>query len=99
MKMLECPACKHKVNVKQAAATKKVNGIFMLQCAECQQWSHENRKAAVVKNFALILMLTGSVMGYFQLGGIITGPLLAVTGGLIAVATMLTVRRTIYTNA
>lgn len=98
MKMLQCPACGHKVNLKQADATKKVNGIFILQCADCQQWSHENRKAAVVKNLGLILLLTGSVMGYFQLGGIITGPLIAVAGGLIAVATMFTVPRTIYTD-
>ncbi|MDP2715400.1 hypothetical protein [Rheinheimera sp.] len=99
MKMLECPACNHKVNLKQAAATKKLNGIFILQCADCQQWSHENRKAAVVKNLGLILMITGSVIGYFQLGGIITGPLITFTGGLVAVATMFTVPRTIYTNA
>ena len=99
MKMVECPACKHKVNLKQAAATKKVNGIFMLQCTNCQQWSHENRNAAVVKNLGLMLMITGSVMGYFQLGGINTGPLIAVAGGLIAVVTMLTVPRTIYPDA
>ena len=99
MKTLQCPACGHKVNLKQAAATKKVNGIFILQCANCQQWSHESRNAALVKNVGLMLMIAGSMMGYFQLGGIITGPLLAFTGGLIAVATMFTVPRTIYIDA
>ena len=98
MKTLRCPACGNKVNLKQAAATKKVNGIFMLQCANCQQWSHENRNAAVVKNLGLMLMITGSVMGYFKLGGIVTGPLIAVIGGLIAVATLLAVPRVVYTG-
>lgn len=97
MKILECPACKHKVNLKLAAATKKVNGIFMLQCANCQQWSHEDQKAAVVKNLGLLMLLGGSVMGYFQLGGIITGPIFAFTGGLIALATQLAVPRTLHT--
>lgn len=98
MKTLQCPACGHKVNLKQAGATKKVNGIFMLQCANCQQWSHESRNAAVVKNLGLMLMITGSVMGYFQFGGIITGPLIAVIGGLIAVATLFAVPRVVYTG-
>lgn len=98
MRMLQCPACKLQVSLKQAASTKKVNGIFMLQCANCQQWSHENRKAAVVKNLGLMLMITGSVMGYLQLGGFITGPLIAVIGGVIAVATLLGVPRAIYTG-
>lgn len=96
MKMLQCPACGHKVNLKQAAATKKVNGIIMLQCANCQQWSHENPNAAVVKNLGLMLIITGSVMGYFQLGSIITGPLIAVFGGLIAVTTLFAVSRVVY---
>lgn len=99
MRMLQCSACKHQVSLKQAASTKKVNGIFMLQCANCQQWSHENQKAAVIKNLGLLMLLGGSVMGYFQLGGIITGPLIAVAGGLIAVVTMFAVPRTIYTDA
>ncbi|MEH8019477.1 hypothetical protein MN202_19760 [Rheinheimera muenzenbergensis] len=86
------------MSLKQAASTKKVNDIFMLQCANCQQWSHENRKAAVVKNLGLMLMITGSVIGYFQLGGFITGPLIAVIGGVIAVATLLGVPRAIYTG-
>lgn len=98
MKTLQCPACNHKVNLKQAGATKKVNGIFMLQCANCQQWSHESRNAAVVKNLGLMLMITGSVMGYFQFGGIITGPMLAFTGGLIALATQLAIPRTLHTS-
>ncbi|GAB2933153.1 hypothetical protein [Rheinheimera gaetbuli] len=98
MKMVECPTCNHKVNLKQATATKKVNGIFMLQCSNCKQWSHENRKAAVVKNLGLMLMITGSMIGYFQLGGIITGPLIAVIGGLIAVATLFAVPRVVYTG-
>ncbi|GAB58623.1 hypothetical protein [Rheinheimera nanhaiensis] len=96
MKTLLCPACRNKVSLKQAAATKKVNGILMLQCANCQQWSHENQKAAVVKKLGLILLITGSVMGYFQLGGTITGPLIAVIGGLIAVTTLLAIPRVIY---
>ena len=98
MKTLQCPACRHKVNLKQADATKKVNGIFMLQCANCQQWSHESRNAAAVKNLGLMLMITGSVMGFFQLGGIITGPLITVIGGLIAVATLFAVPRVVYTG-
>ena len=98
MKTLQCPACKHQVSLKQDVATKKVNGIFMLQCANCQQWSHEHRNAAVVKNLGLMLMITGSVMGYFQLGGFITGPLIAVIGGLIAVTTLFTVPRVVYTG-
>ena len=98
MKTLQCPACGHKVNLKQADATKKVNGIFMLQCANCQQWSHERRNAAVVKNLGLTLMITGSVMGYFQFGSIITGPLIAVIGGLIAVAILFAVPRVVYTG-
>jgi hypothetical protein len=97
MKILECPACKHKVNLKLAAATQKVNGIFMLQCANCQQWSHENQKAAALKNLGLFMLLVGSVMGYFQLGGIVTGPMLAFIGGLIAVATQLAIPRTLHT--
>ncbi|HEY0921452.1 hypothetical protein [Rheinheimera pacifica] len=97
MKILECPVCKHKVNLKLAAATKKVNGIFMLQCANCQQWSHENQKAVVVKNLGLLMLLGGSVMGYFQLGGIISGPMLAFIGGLIALATQLAIPRTLHT--
>ncbi|MBU1308951.1 MAG: hypothetical protein KKE30_05395 [Gammaproteobacteria bacterium] len=70
----------------------------MLQCAHCKQWSHENHKAAVVKNLGLTLLITGSVIGYFQLGGIITGPLIAVIGGVIAVATLLGVPRAIYSG-
>ncbi|WP_240223389.1 CpXC domain-containing protein [Rheinheimera hassiensis] len=97
MKTQQCPACGHKINLKQAAEAKKLNGIFMLQCANCKQWSHENRKAAIVKNVGLILMLTGSVMGYFQLGGIIIGPIFAFTGGLIALATQLAVPRKLHT--
>ena len=43
------------------------------------------------------MLLGGSVMGYFQLGGIITGPMLAFTGGLIAVTTQLAIPRTLHT--
>lgn len=84
MKLQQCPSCKHKVDIKQAAAVKNVNGILMLQCANCEQWSHENLSSAVVKNLGLLMLLIGSVMGYFQLGGILFGPLIAVSGGLTA---------------
>lgn len=93
MKTLQCPACGHKVNLKQAGATKKVNGIFMLQCAHCQQWSHENQKAAVIKNLGLLMLLIGSVMGYFQFGGIISGPIIAVIGGLLSLVVTLFIPR------
>lgn len=98
MKALQCPACNHKMNLKQAAATKKVNGIFMLQCANCQQWSHENQKTAAVKNLGLFMLLVGSVMGYFQFGGFVFGTSIALIGALLALATVLFVPRTIPKN-
>lgn len=97
MKSQQCPACGHKVNLKQAAATQKVNGTFMLQCANCREWSHESNKAAAVKNLGLLMLLTGSVMGYFQFGGIISGPLIAFTGAVLAFLTVLSSSREIYT--
>lgn len=99
MKSQQCPTCGHKINLKQAAATKKVNGTFMLQCANCREWSHESSKAAVVKNFGLLMLFTGSVMGYFQFGGIIFGPLIALTGAVMAFITVLSSPREIYTGS
>lgn len=98
MKLLQCPACGHNINLKRAAANQNVNGIFMLQCANCKQWSHESSKAAFFKKIGLVMMIAGSAMGYFQIGGGIIGPLIAVVGGLIALTTLLAMPRTIYTS-
>ncbi|WP_273020896.1 hypothetical protein [Rheinheimera sp.] len=84
MKLQQCPTCEHKLDLKRAAATKKVNGIFLLQCPNCYQWSYENRNATIVKKIGLLTLLGGAVMGYFQIGGVIYGPLIAIIGGSIA---------------
>ena len=97
MKLQQCPACGQKVNLKQAAATDKINGTLMLQCANCKKWSHESRKAAAVKSLGLLMLLTGAVMGYFQFGGFVIGPLIALSGAVLVLVTVLFSSREIYT--
>ncbi|KKO45718.1 hypothetical protein WG68_08350 [Arsukibacterium ikkense] len=96
MKIQQCPACGHKINLKQAAATKKVKGTFMLQCGKCKEWSHECQRAAILRNVGSVVLIIGSVMGYFQLGGVILGPLIALAGVLLALTTLLFASRVIY---
>ncbi|WP_161796359.1 hypothetical protein [Arsukibacterium ikkense] len=43
-----------------------------------------------------MVLIIGSVMGYFQLGGVILGPLIALAGVLLALTTLLFASRVIY---
>lgn len=95
MKAQQCPACGRTLNLRLAVATKKTDSVFMLQCPNCQAWSYEDQKAVWVKTLGLLILLSGAGIGFFQFGGALLGPFIALVGGLIALLVKLLARRVV----